>query len=152
MKNSIPHRLLPAVVAACIIALSAVMSHGAMASKITVYKSPWCGCCGNWVKHMKANGFSVVTKEVEDMDRIKKALGVPEPFQSCHTAVTEGYVIEGHVPAQDLTRLLAEKPKARGLAVPGMPSGSPGMEGGEAEKYDVLLFRSDGAAALYATY
>lgn len=124
----------------------------AQAAEFTVHKSPWCGCCGNWIKHLEANGHSVVTKDTEDLDALKKLAGVPEPLQSCHTAMVEGYVIEGHVPAKDIERLLAERPKATGLAAPGMPSGSPGMEGGTPEKYDVLLFQSDGSTSIYARH
>ncbi|HBT43000.1 MAG TPA: hypothetical protein DEB21_13595, partial [Rhodospirillaceae bacterium] len=88
--------------------------------------------------------------EMEDLTAIKKMTGVPEPLQSCHTAVIDGYVIEGHVPASDVARLLQEKPKARGLAVPGMPVGSPGMEGPNPQPYEVLLFQADGSAAVYS--
>lgn len=124
----------------------------AQAAEMTVYKSPWCGCCGAWVEHLQANGFSVAVKEQEDLDPVKRAFGVPEPLQSCHTAVIEGYVIEGHVPAADVRRLLAERPQARGLAVPGMPVGSPGMEqGGRRDRYEVILF-GDGAPRVYSRY
>ncbi len=124
----------------------------AYAANLTVYKSPWCGCCGDWVKHLEANGHSVVTKNTETLDALKKMAGVPEPLQSCHTATVDGYVIEGHVPAKDIERLLAERPKAKGLAVPGMPAGSPGMEGGAPDKYNVMLFQPDGSASVYARH
>jgi hypothetical protein len=124
----------------------------ASAAEITVYKSPYCGCCGAWVDHIKAAGHAVKTVEMEDLTGIKKMTGVPEPLQSCHTAVVGGYVIEGHVPAADVARLLREKPKARGLAVPGMPVGSPGMEGPNPDVYDVLLFQADGTAAVYGRH
>jgi len=101
---------------------------------------------------MKANGYTVVSKNVDDLEAIKKVLGVPDPFQSCHTAMVDGYVVEGHVPAADVTRMLAEKPEVAGITVPGMPAGSPGMEVGSVDKYDVLLFRSDGSAKVYASY
>ncbi|MBC8445162.1 MAG: DUF411 domain-containing protein [Rhodospirillaceae bacterium] len=117
----------------------------ALAADITVYKSPTCGCCAGWVDHMKENGFSVAVKEREDLSPIKSHYGVPENLESCHTAEVEGYTIEGHVPASDVLRLLAERPKARGLAVPGMPIGSPGMEmGNEKEPYPVVIFGEDG--------
>ncbi|MEQ9574884.1 MAG: DUF411 domain-containing protein, partial [Rhodospirillales bacterium] len=109
----------------------------AFAAEITVYKSPYCGCCGAWVTHMKDHGHDVKTVEMEDLTTIKKMTGVAEALQSCHTAVVDGYVIEGHVPAADVARLLREKPKAKGLAVPGMPVGSPGMEGPNPEAFDV---------------
>ena len=124
----------------------------AFAAEMTVYKSPSCGCCGAWVRHMKAHGHTVKTVDMETLDAIKKMTGVPEPLQSCHTAVVNGYVIEGHVPAADVARLLTEKPAARGLAVPGMPVGSPGMEGPNPEPYEVLLFRADGSVAVYARH
>jgi hypothetical protein len=101
---------------------------------------------------MRANGHSVTTKEVEDLDAIRRMAGVPEPLQSCHTAVVDGYVIEGHVPAADVARLLTERPDAKGLSVPGMPIGSPGMEGGTPERYDVILFGKDGSAEVYAKH
>ncbi len=120
------------------------------AADITVYKSPWCGCCGNWVTHLRAQGFSVAVEEREDMDPIKARYSVPGPLQSCHTAIVEGYVVEGHVPAADILRLLGERPQARGLSVPGMVAGSPGMEQG-GDPYQVILF-SDTGASVYATH
>jgi len=141
---------------ACLAAVSGIAATSvpvaAYAAKFTVYKSPWCGCCGNWVKHLEANGHSVVTKNTETLDALKKMAGVPEPLQSCHTATVDGYVIEGHVPAKDIERLLAERPKAKGLAVPGMPAGSPGMEGGAPENYNVMLFQPDGSASVYTRH
>lgn len=112
---------------------------------IIVYKSPWCGCCTGWVDHMKENGFSVKVVEQEDLSPIKRHYGVPDNLESCHTAEVEGYTIEGHVPASDVMKLLAVRPDAKGLAVPGMPIGSPGMEqGDEKEPYPVVLFGKDG--------
>ncbi len=128
------------------------ISGRAYAAEFTVYKSPWCGCCSKWVDHLQANGHDVVTKDIEDLDMIKKMAGVPENLQSCHTAMVDGYVIEGHVPAKDIERLLTERPKANGLAAPGMPTGAPGMEGGAPDQYDVMLFRSDGSASVYSKY
>ena len=117
----------------------------ALATEMTVYKSPWCGCCAKWVEHMEDNGFSVKVIEQEDLDPIKRQFSVPEELHSCHTAEVDGYTIEGHVPASDVMKLLAERPKAHGLAVPGMPIGSPGMEqGDEKEPYPVVLFNDDG--------
>ena len=122
------------------------------AADITVYKSPWCGCCGNWVSHLRGQGFSVAVEEREDMDPIKARYGVPERLQSCHTAIVDGYVIEGHVPAADIRRLLAERPEARGLSVPGMVVGSPGMEqGGQSDPYQVILF-GDAGGKVYASH
>jgi hypothetical protein len=107
---------------------------------ITVHKDPTCSCCTGWVRHLQRNGFAATVIETANPDPVKTRLGVPDELAACHTAETEGYAIEGHVPAGAIRRLLAEKPKATGLAVPGMPVGSPGMEGGEPETYDVILF------------
>jgi hypothetical protein len=107
---------------------------------ITVHKDPTCGCCSGWVEHLQKNGFTAKVIESRRLDLIKAQLGVPDDLSACHTAKIAGYVIEGHVPASALRRLLADKPTATGLAVPGMPVGSPGMEGGEPETYDVVLF------------
>lgn len=120
---------------------------------ITVYKSPTCGCCSKWEDHLKANGFKVISKVSEDMAPVKKKQGVPEELQSCHTGVVNGYVIEGHVPASSIKKLLAEKPKGvKGIAVPGMPMGSPGMEGPSSEKYDVMSFTKDGKATVFEKF
>src|SRR5215468_10794059 len=107
---------------------------------ITVHKDPTCGCCSGWVQHLQNAGFVTKVFDTNDIDAVKKQLGVPDDLAACHTAEVAGYVIEGHVPAAALKLLLAEKPNATGLAVPGMPIGSPGMEGGRPEKYDVVLF------------
>jgi hypothetical protein len=121
-------------------------SEAGPAPKVTVTKDPNCGCCGAWVDHLKADGFAVEVIETASVNRLKAKLGVPTELASCHTAETEGYVIEGHVPAAAIRRLLTEKPQAAGLAVPGMPIGSPGMEvaGALAEVYDVVLFGTFG--------
>ncbi len=119
---------------------------------MTVWKTPWCGCCGSWVSHMRANSFSVAVREVEDLDAIKRIAGVPEPLRSCHTAHAGGYVFEGHVPAADVKRLLSRRPDAHGLAVPGMPSGSPGMESDVHDPYDVLLIGNDGRVERFSSY
>jgi hypothetical protein len=122
-------------------------------AEVTVYKDPYCGCCNKWVEHLKAAGFAVTAHDAEDMSRIKTEAGVPAALESCHTAKVGGYVIEGHVPADDIKRLLAERPDAVGLAVPGMPIGSPGMEQGDTrEPYDVILFRKDGTTTVFASH
>lgn len=110
--------------------------------EVVVWKDPNCGCCGAWVDHMRAAGFPVTVNETADMSPVKERLGVPRLLGSCHTASVDGYVIEGHVPADAVKRLLAERPDAQGLSVPGMPIGSPGMEvpGVADEEYDVVLF------------
>lgn len=119
-------------------------------SVITVYKDPGCDCCVKWVKHLSANGFVVSPNDVQNMDEIKRTMNVPTTLQSCHTAVVGRYVIEGHVPADVIKKFLAEKPSALGLAVPGMPIGSPGMEGARAERYNVLAFERNGTTRIYA--
>lgn len=107
---------------------------------ITVWKDPNCGCCTGWVEHLRRNGFTATVIEAANVQAIKVERGVPAELASCHTAAIAGYTIEGHVPARAILRLIAEKPNAHGLAVPGMPIGSPGMEGGTPETYDVILF------------
>jgi hypothetical protein len=124
----------------------------ARSAEVEVFKSPSCGCCGKWVRHVERAGFAVKVRQSEDLDPIKARAGIPDRLISCHTAFVEGYVIEGHVPAPSLHKLLAEKPAIRGLAVPGMPLGSPGMEGAGREPYEVLSFRRNGAVAIYARY
>jgi hypothetical protein len=119
---------------------------------ITVYKDPNCGCCKNWIEHLRKHGFTVDAKDTPDMATIKSTLGVPSDLRSCHTAVVAGYLIEGHVPAVDIDRLLASKPKVKGLAVPAMPMGSPGMEGGEAQHYQVVAFDKGGKTSVFAKY
>lgn len=116
---------------------------------VEIWKSPTCGCCKDWVAHMQGNGFRVTVHETGNADA-RARLGIPNELGSCHTARIEGYAIEGHVPAEDVRRLLKEKPKAIGLAVPGMPIGSPGMDGpeygGRKDAYDVLLVQRNGVS------
>lgn len=118
---------------------------------VMVYKDASCGCCKEWVKHMQKAGFAVTAKDMPDMAAMKKKLGVPDSMGSCHTAVIGDYLVEGHVPADVVQIMLKEKPVARGLAVPGMPMGSPGMEGPTKQKYDVMLFEKSGKARVYAS-
>jgi hypothetical protein len=118
---------------------------------VVVYKSPTCGCCQNWAEHLEAAGFPVETRDTQDLDAIKAEVGVPFGQGSCHTAKVGDYFVEGHVPADDVKRLLTERPDALGLTVPGMPIGSPGMEQGDVrEPYDVLLVAKDGSTAVFA--
>lgn len=118
---------------------------------VVVYKSPTCGCCESWVGHMQGAGFPVEVRDMQDLSAIKAEVGVPAGLGSCHTARIGDYFVEGHVPADDVKRLLAEHPDARGLAVPGMPQGSPGMEQGRPdEPYDVLLVAKDGSTSVFA--
>ena len=110
--------------------------------KLIVYKNASCGCCGEWEKHMRSAGFTVETITLADVTPVKRSLGVPDGMTSCHTATISGYVIEGHVPAEDVNRLLRERPRAKGLAVPGMPSDAPGMNQGRGQSYQTLAFDS----------
>ena len=133
-----------------------VASAGVAATPVTkpvvikVYKTPECGCCKAWVKHLRANGFVVETMDMPDLSLVKQKYGVKPALQSCHTAVVNGYVIEGHVPADLIARMLKERPAIAGLAVPGMPSGSPGMEGASKQPYEVLTFDRAGHSRVYA--
>ncbi len=122
--------------------------------QMTVYASPSCGCCSLWVDHAEEYGFEIEVVHREDMGRVKSELGLPEHLASCHTGVVNGYVIEGHVPGDDLRSFLAEAPEVRGLTVPGMPLGSPGMEvpTGQADNYDVLTFTADGETTVFASH
>ena len=122
----------------------------AASPSVHVHKGPGCECCNAWIEHLRANGFAV-TSDDRGNDAVRAKLGMPQKLGSCHTAVVDGYAIEGHVPAADIRRLLAERPKAVGLAVPGMPIGSPGMEQGDRrDPYDVLLVRADGTTTVFA--
>jgi len=134
-------------------AAGARLGRAAAKPAIAVHKSPTCGCCGAWVEHVRASGYAATVQDVEDLSPIKRKLGVPRTLQSCHTAVVEGYVIEGHVPADLIDRLLAERPTVVGIAVPGMPIGSPGMEvpGQAAERYQVLAFDQKGRATVFVS-
>lgn len=138
------------VLSAAVASLMAPRIAWAAVPSITVHKDPNCGCCVGWVDHLRANGFSAKVIDTTTLDRVKARLGVPDDLASCHTAEIAGYVLEGHVPARAIAKLLAERPKVRGLAVPGMPAGSPGM-GGEPEPYDVIAF-GDGAARVFGRY
>ena len=132
------------------ISLCGIMSFAA-ATKIEVYKSLTCKCCGKWVDHMRANGFTVETRNVGNREARKRA-GISPSLGSCHTSLVEGYVIEGHVPASDIKKLLSERPNAIGLAVPGMPKGSPGMESSRSNPYNVLLINKEGNVSVYSRH
>ncbi len=123
---------------------------------VEVYKSPTCGCCKDWIRHLDANGFKVQATDVADARNYRARFGMPNKYGSCHTALVSGYVVEGHIPAREIKRLLREKPTALGLAVPGMPIGSPGMDGpeykGQKDRYDVLLVDDRGGARVWASY
>jgi len=133
----------------------AVSAAPAAAPTIEVWKDPNCGCCEDWVKHLEAHGFTTRV-HADGNAAVRARLGVPERMGGCHTGVVGGYAVEGHVPAREIQRLLREKPKAVGLAVPGMPIGSPGMDGpaygGRRDPYDVLLVQADGRASVFQRY
>jgi len=118
--------------------------------QITSYRSPTCGCCHAWVEHLEAAGFTVKDNVTDDISSIKKQYDIPQDLASCHTAVINGYVVEGHIPAADIKRLLREKPDVAGIAVPGMPIGSPGMESGDIKQpYSVFTFTEEGKTQVY---
>jgi len=117
---------------------------------VLVYKTPTCGCCNGWVEHMERAGFTVDARDVTDIMSVKRDGGVPVQMSSCHTAIIDGYVVEGHVPADQVKRLLADRPDVAGIAVPGMPIGSPGMEGSNPKPYQVLTFSHDGQPGVFA--
>ena len=119
---------------------------------VEVYKSPTCGCCGKWAEHLRNDGFAVNVHAIPDIDAFRVRTGVPAALASCHTALVGGYVVEGHVPPADIRKLLTERPKALGLAVPGMPAISPGMDAPHGPGYEVLLFQTDGASRVYHVY
>lgn len=129
-----------------------LMAPRVIAEEIMVYKSPTCGCCKKWVSHLEDKGFDVKTKNMSDVRPIKNKYGVEQKFQSCHTAKIGKYFIEGHVPAKDIKRLLKEKPDIKGLSVPGMVMGSPGMEGHRKDKYNVLAIDKNDNATVYSQY
>lgn len=145
MKYS--NRLVGKWVAASILLVTATF---AAAQDINVYKRASCGCCGKWIEHLRANGFTPQVHEMQELDPIKQKLGIPQQLRTCHTAQIGGYAIEGHVPADLIRKLLKERPDAIGLAVPSMPPGSPGMEGPSKIDYAVLLIKRDGSFSTYA--
>ncbi|OWW22635.1 DUF411 domain-containing protein [Noviherbaspirillum denitrificans] len=139
--------LLRAAVAALL--AGPVLGHAA-APVIDVYKSAYCGCCGDWIKHLESSGFTVKTHVVANPSDYREKNGIPNDLGSCHTGVVEGYAVEGHVPAADIKRLIAEKPKAKGLSAPGMPMGSPGMDGPRKDPYDVILVEGNGRSRVFS--
>lgn len=124
----------------------------ANASEIVVYQSRTCGCCKKWVSHLKDNGFNVRSEFMDDVTDVKLKMNLPMKLASCHTAVVNGYIVEGHVPANAIRKLISEKPSIRGIAVPGMPMGSPGMEGSYSEAYDVIAFGNDGEEKVFMKF
>ena len=145
------HLLITAAALATVAAADPRDRRAAAPLAITVYHSPTCGCCKKWISYLQANGFTVKSIEQEDLSEIKAELGVTSKLASCHTAVIEGYVIEGHVPVADIQRLLKEKPKLAGLTAPGMPGAGPGMDMGK-DPYDVLAFDASGKTTVWAKH
>ena len=143
------------VIVAAITAASApaTRNSSSAAVEITVFKSPTCGCCKEWVDHLRKHAFTVVSKDTSDVSSVKRTAGVPSDLYSCHTAFVNGYVVEGHVPAGDIQRMLKDRPKIAGIAVAGMPAGSPGMEvGSRKDPYSVMAFRRDGSSSVFAKH
>ncbi len=152
MSELISRRALIArgVTAAAAVVVSPALLRAAAGTPMMVYKDPNCGCCHNWVEIMRSSGFEVSVRDTGDMASIKTRYKVGRNLASCHTALVGGYVVEGHVPADVIRKLLADKPKVVGIAVPGMPVGSPGMEGGTKQAYDILTFNSAGKTTVFA--
>src|SRR4051812_32038962 len=144
--------VLVALYAASTTAALAQVRTAAAKTAITVYKTPTCGCCGKWVEHMRANGFNPTVIDMPDVSAVRAKQGVPSRLASCHTAVVGQYVIEGHVPAADVRRLLREKPAKAGLSAPGMPAGSPGMDVPNSPAYDVVAFDKQGRTTVFAAH
>jgi hypothetical protein len=149
-------RELALVAAVAVVAPQAMLAQTKPGNTAVVYKDPSCGCCSKWIDHLKAAGYAVTVHDTADMTEVKRAMGVPSALESCHTARIGRLTVEGHVPADLITKLLAEPATARGftargLAVPGMPMGSPGMEGARKDAYDVLLFDASGKTRVYAS-
>lgn len=138
--------------AALVASAMLVAASPAAAATIEVIKTATCGCCSKWVEHLRKEGLRVKTTDVADVTPTARKLGVPDALRSCHTAKAGGYAIEGHVPAADIKRLLRERPKAAGIAVPGMPAGSPGMESATKQQYATLIFQANGRHRVYARH
>jgi hypothetical protein len=137
----------------CLILVSLFVSSNVTASEIYVYKNPYCGCCNKWIAYLKEKGYAVKSENNSMLPAMKEAIGIHPELASCHTAVVDGYFLEGHVPAEDIKRLLDERPDIKGLAVPGMPIGAPGMEQGDTkERYDVIAVKKDGSTYVYSTH
>jgi hypothetical protein len=147
--NTITRRKM--LLALSMVASASYQIRGQQLPKVVVYKDPACTCCGKWVAHLQREGFPATATDVRDITAIKVKYNVPGKLQSCHTALVGSYVIEGHVPASDIRRLLKERPNVAGLTVPGMPTGSPGMEGLNGKPYDVIAFDAAGKTRVYST-
>ncbi|MDD4914413.1 MAG: DUF411 domain-containing protein [Methylococcales bacterium] len=149
------NKLLKTVAASILLGFSLGLhaEESAAVPEMTVYRSPGCSCCGKWLEHMQHSGFTVKTVMSDDMQAIKEKLGIPDKLASCHTATVDGYVVEGHIPAGDVRKLLLNKPAVAGIAAPNMPLGSPGMEaGGQKQAYQVMSFDKQGRVAIFAEH
>ena len=144
-------RLLISLVSAAMLLVVPAVAQGPVATPITVYKTPTCGCCAKWVDHLRGAGFAPKVQDLPNLTAVKMSTGIPRGLESCHTSVVEGYAVEGHVPADVIRQMLKEKPSIAGIAVPGMPMGSPGMEGPAKDKYNVVAFDKDGRQRVYAS-
>ena len=151
MSRSIVRRVSGVMVAAVALGGAGLAAQPAKPT-VLVYKTPTCGCCTKWVEHLQANGFAVETQHRDDLSAIRQQHKVPVQVTSCHTALVGSYIVEGHVPAADVKKLLAQKPAVKGIAVPGMPMGSPGMEGPNPQKYDTVAFTADGKTSVFASH
>jgi hypothetical protein len=140
------------ILAAAVTAVSVGGAGAQSAPAVAVFKTATCGCCAKWVDHLRANGFAPTATNVDDINAVKTKHNVPRAVQSCHTALVGGYIIEGHVPASDIKRLLKERPAISGIGVAGMPAGSPGMESPNPQRYDVLSFDKQGKTSVYSTH
>lgn len=155
MKYRVAARVAGVMIVASLTSASApaVSSNQPTPHNVTVFKDPNCGCCEQWVEHLRKHAFTVAVKDTSDVTAAKRTGRVPERLYSCHTAFVGGYVVEGHVPADDIKRLLAERPKVAGIGVGGMPVGSPGMEyGNRKDRYDVMAFTRDGSTKVFASH
>lgn len=141
---------LASLAAAALLAGTALAAQAA--TLVEVYKSPTCDCCGRWIEHLQKSGFKVATHDVDNLQGERRRLGIPDRYASCHSARVGDYVLEGHVPAADIQRLLKEKPKARGIAVPAMPTGAPGMDIPNSPPYATVLIQADGSSRVYAQH
>lgn len=146
-------RALRALLATALLGLAGLAPAHAAGEEVVMYKDPNCGCCGKWAEHMREHGFKVKEVATTQMDVVKREARVPQALGSCHTAKVGGYVVEGHVPAADVRRMLGEKPAILGISAPGMPMGSPGMEGPyPADRYEVVSFDAEGRTAVFARH
>ncbi len=148
---SILFSIISTVLSICLEVDSALSQSSSDSNTVTVYKSPTCDCCNKWVTHLKEHGFKVIANDTSELKQVKKKHKVPDELEACHTAIVDGYVVEGHVPADVIQKMLNEHPTAIGIAVPGMPMGSPGMEGSYVESYDVLIFDQKGNVKVYTS-